>query len=67
MGDRYLLKPYCSDCGISLNDEQENFPLMIAVGESLNLQCHKCKTVWCFWVDIKNFQAKVKDCEKVND
>lgn len=67
MSDRFLLEPICFDCGAKLYDNQESImPFMIAVGESLDLRCDKCNTVWRFWIGIKTCQKRIKsNMEKI--
>lgn len=60
MSDRFLLEPICSDCGAKLYDNQEDaMPFMMTVGESLDLQCDKCKSVWRFRIGVKSYQKKI--------
>lgn len=62
MSDRFLLKSYCLDCGTNLYPEKENImPPMMAVGETLDLKCPACKTMWRFWIGVKTYQKKLKN------
>lgn len=60
MSDRFSLQPNCSVCGTDLDPEDENnFPLMMAVGESIDLTCPKCGIVWRFWLEVVTQQKKI--------
>ena len=60
MSDRFSLEPYCLDCGSNLNELDSNTPmLMMAVGESIDLKCPKCGTVWRFWFELSTHQKKI--------
>jgi predicted RNA-binding Zn-ribbon protein involved in translation (DUF1610 family) len=49
MSDKFSLQPTCSVCGTNLNEDEYGQMLMMAVGESIDLTCPKCGTVWRFW------------------
>lgn len=60
MSDRFSLRPNCSTCGINLDkDDEYGQILMMPVGESIDLTCPKCGTVWRFWLEIKTNQKKI--------
>lgn len=58
MSDRFLLQPNCSACGTSLEDIS-NLMIMMSVGESADLTCPKCGTIWRFWIEIEANQKKI--------
>lgn len=60
MSDRFSLQPNCSVCGTNLDNESKyNMPLMMAVGESIDLTCPKCGIVWRFWMNVTTNQKKI--------
>ena len=62
MSDRFLLRPNCSICGADLG--KNDVPLMLAIGDVINMTCPKCKTVWRFWLQIVTNQKKVGERKK---
>lgn len=58
MGDSYRLKAKCLACGHDLEKDQD-FPLFVPPGESVNLTCEKCGAVWKFSVKVKIEQKKL--------
>jgi uncharacterized Zn finger protein len=70
MSDRFSLQPKCSVCGIDLDkDDEYGQMLMMAVGESIDLTCPKCGTVWRFWIEVVTRQKKIgqKKIKKSNN
>lgn len=60
MSDRFSLQPNCSICGADLDkDDEYGQKLMMAVGESIDLTCSKCGTVWRFWLEVVTCQKKI--------
>ena len=39
-------------CGTNLDGDEYGQMLMMAVGESIDLTCPKCGTVWRFWIEV---------------
>jgi len=61
MSDRFKLQANCSGCGTDLNKADEyGQMLMMAVGESIDLTCPKCGTVWRFWIEVNTNQKKIE-------
>ena len=60
MSDRFSLQPICSVCGTNLDEGDEyGQMLMMSVGESIDLTCPKCGTVWRFWIEVVTHQKKI--------
>ena len=59
--DRFLLKANCSVCSTNLNepDEQTGQELFLPIGDSIDLTCPKCGTIWKFWISIETRQKKI--------
>jgi len=46
-------------CGTNLDEDEYGQMLMMAVGESIDLTCPKCGTVWRFWIEVVTRQKKI--------
>jgi len=46
-------------CGTNLDGDEYGQMLMMAVGESIDLTCPKCGTVWRFWIEVVTRQKKI--------
>jgi len=61
MSDRFKLQANCSVCSTDLNKADEYGQMLtMAVGESIDLTCPKCETIWRFWIEVNTNQKKIE-------
>ncbi len=60
MSDYFSFEAICKNCEFDLSrDGETGFRIMLPVGESVELTCPKCGTIWRFWLELLTHQEKI--------